>query len=177
MIKRISDMSLRYSRATFCFASVCLCILLAAGIVSAADNDKKTDEKKKPERDKNKLEEITFDDLKLEMAKDEEFEEEKLTDRVHELHEQLIRVRGWILPTFTAKGLTEFVLVRDNMECCFGPGAAIFDCIIVKMEDGKSTDYTTRPVTVDGVFEISKDFKDLDGKFFAIYSLKARRVK
>jgi hypothetical protein len=64
------------------------------------------------------------------------------------------------------------------MECCFGPGAAIYDCIVVEMEEGKTTDFTTRPVTIDGFFELNlEDYKDPDGKHYAIYYLKARRVK
>ena len=71
-----------------------------------------------------------------------------------------IRIRGYILPSFQQSGLTQFVLVRDNMECCFGPGAALFDCIVVQMAEGKTAEYTIRPVAVEGEFrfEPSLDF-------------------
>ena len=47
--------------------------------------------------------------------------------RVTALEKQAVRIRGYILPSFQQAGLTQFVLVRDNQECCFGPGAALHD--------------------------------------------------
>lgn len=160
----------------------CRCLLLvllfsAVTVLQAADNDEKTE--KKPPRDRNKIEDITFDDIKLDLAKDEDYDEEKVTERVRELHKQMIRVGGWIHPSFAfqQKGIKEFVLVRDNMECCFGPGAALYDCIIVQMEEGKSAEYTTRPIKVEGMFELRPAKDELTGKHYAIYYMRARRVK
>ena len=67
---------------------------------------------------------ITFDDIKLELEKDEKYIPEKhLNEKVDKLQGQKIRIRGWIHPSvFTQTGITQFVLVRDNQECCFGPG-------------------------------------------------------
>jgi hypothetical protein len=126
----------------------------------------------------DKVHEISFDDISLDLEKDEPFDPAKLTDRVKELDKEVIRVRGWILPAsvFQQKGIRSFVLVRDNMECCFGPGAALDDCIIVEMDPGKSTDFTTRPVAVEGVFTV-REFKDPGGKHYAIYHLRGRSVK
>ena len=68
------------------------------------------------------------------------------------------------------------MLVRDNMECCFGPGAALHDCIVVEMEKGATTDFTVRPVTVEGKFSI-KQLDGPDGKTLAIYRLDGKSVK
>ncbi len=124
------------------------------------------------------VEDVTFDDLKLELKKDEPFVPQKLTSRVKELHGKVIRIRGWILPSsvFQQRGIKNFVLVRDNMECCFGPGAALHDSILVEMEEGKTADFTTRPVIVEGLFE-HREFKYPDGKHFAIYYMRARSVR
>jgi hypothetical protein len=62
------------------------------------------------------------------------------------------------------------------MQCCFGPGAALHDCILVEMENGRTAEFTTRPVTVEGVFE-HHEFKYPDGKHYAIYYMLARSVK
>ncbi|MFM7242698.1 MAG: hypothetical protein ACKO40_00795, partial [Planctomycetaceae bacterium] len=43
------------------------------------------------------LREITFDDIKLDIQKDEPFEPDRLTDRVRELERQRVRIRGYIL--------------------------------------------------------------------------------
>lgn len=124
----------------------------------------------------SKVKDLTFDDIKLNMKKGEPFQRSMLTDKIEKLHGTVVRIRGYILPSFQQKGITQFVLVRDNMECCFGPGAAIYDCILVEMVTGKSTSYTVRPVAVQGKFEIS-EFKGPDGKHLAIYKLTGDEVK
>ncbi len=123
--------------------------------------------------------EITFDDLKFEIERDGRFERSMLTKEIEELNKKEIRIRGYILPAsvFKQSGIEEFVLVRDNMECCFGPGAMLFDCIIVQMEKGKTADFTTRPVAVKGKFEI-KEFKYPDSEeHYAIYRMVGTEVK
>lgn len=146
-------------------------VLLVAGPLLAKDESGR--------KEKNgKAEEITFDDLKLELEKDEPFDPKKLTDRVKQLDKESIRIRGYILPAsvFQQKNIANFVLVRDNMECCFGPGAALHDCIIVEMNTGKTTDFTTRPIAVEGVFRV-REYKGPDGKHLAIYHLQGTDVK
>jgi hypothetical protein len=122
--------------------------------------------------------EITFDDLKFEIVKGGKFDEGMLTKEIKALHKQPVRLRGYILPNsvYKSSGIDQFVLVRDNMECCFGPGAAIYDCVLVTMEKGKTTDFTTKPVAVRGKFEI-EEFKFPDGSLAAIYKLTASEAK
>jgi hypothetical protein len=117
----------------------------------------------------------TFDDLKFEMQKGEPFLPNFITPAIQALAGQTIRIRGYILPSFQQQGLTQFVLVRDNMECCFGPGAALYDCIVVEMVQGKSTDFTVRPVAVAGTFSI-QELIGPDGRHLAIYHLAAEAV-
>jgi hypothetical protein len=119
---------------------------------------------------------ISFDNVKFEMKKGDPFERKMLTPEIEKLVGKKIRIRGWILPGGQATGLTDFVLVRDNMECCFGPMAALFDCMIVKMADGETTDFTTRAVAIDGVFDVREE-KFPDGTWMAIYHLTAEKVK
>lgn len=120
--------------------------------------------------------EITFDDIKFDMEKGDPFDRSLLTPEIEALDEQPIRIRGYILPSFQQTGITQFVLVRDNQECCFGPGAALFDCILVEMQPGRSTDYTVRPVAVEGVFSV-REVTDGEGTHLAIYHLDGRSVK
>ena len=122
---------------------------------------------------------ITFDDIKFDIQPDEPFERSMLTEKIEKLSGRRIRIRGFILPSFQQTGLTQFVLVRDNLSCCFGPGAALYDCIVVEMEPGKSTDFSLYPVAVEGTFSI-KEFKDPgdpDGKTLAIYHLDGESVR
>ena len=119
---------------------------------------------------------ITFDTLKFEMTKGDPFERKMLTEGIEKLVGMPIRIRGYILPSFQQKGIKQFVLVRDNMECCFGPGAALYDCILVEMVGDATTEFSVRPVTVEGVFTI-KELKGPDGKHLAIYHLDGKSVK
>lgn len=120
--------------------------------------------------------EISFDDVKFDMAVGAPFERRLLTPAIEATSGQRVRIRGYILPSFKQSGIEEFVLVRDNMQCCFGPGAALYDCIIVRMRPGKSTDYTVRPVSVTGVFKVDELKDEFSGKHLAIYSLDGEQV-
>ena len=121
--------------------------------------------------------ETSFDDIKFEMEKTDPFVRRMLTAAIEKLFDRRIRIRGYMLPSFQQRGLREFVLVRDNLECCFGPGAALYDCILVKMNAGKTADFSIRSVTVQGTFRFS-EFKDpVNGSHLAIYQLDGEFVE
>lgn len=119
---------------------------------------------------------ITFDDIKFEMAKGATFRRNMLTPEIEKLNGKPVRIRGYILPSFQQSGIKQFVLVRDNMQCCFGPGAALYDCVLVDMTEGKSASFTVRPVAVSGTFSID-ELKGPDGKHLAIYKLAGQEVR
>ena len=130
--------------------------------------------------------EITFDDLKFEIEKDAPFRDDMITKDIKELDSKTVKLRGYILPTtlFKETGISQFVLVRDNQECCFGPGAALFDCVIIEMVPGETTDYVTRPVTVQGKLKIdTKKYQYPGGKgprgasHMAIFMIEGKSVK
>lgn len=120
--------------------------------------------------------EITFDDIKLDMQKGDPFTRDLLPRRVTDLERRAVRIRGYILPSFQQTGIEQFVLVRDNQECCFGPGAALHDCIVVRMRPGKSTTFSIRPVAVAGTFRLD-ELRGPDGKHLAIYALDGDEVR
>lgn len=124
----------------------------------------------------NRLLDLSFDDIKFEMEKTEPFQRSMLTDKIEGYAGRKIRIRGYMLPSFVKDGITKFVLVRDNMECCFGPGAALYDCVMVELQPGKSTSYSVRPIAVTGVFSIS-EWRDFDGAIRAIYHLEGQEVE
>ena len=147
-------------------------------VIAAQRDEKKEAEPKKKKWSSTKLNEITFDDLKFDIEKDGDFERDMLTDSIEGLDDKRVRLRGWILPlsVFQQKGIRSFILVRDNMECCFGPGALIFDCVKVEMVKGKSTNFTTQIITVEGEFSV-KEYKYPDGEHYAIYRIKGTTAK
>ena len=124
--------------------------------------------------------EITFDDLKFDIEKDGVFEDSMLTNEIRKLHEKKIKIRGFMLPSsvFQTKGIKQFVLVRDNKECCFGPGAAIYDCVMVEMASDKTTDFSERVMTVSGNMTIDTEtYQYPDGGHYAIYKIVANETK
>ncbi len=129
-----------------------------------------------PVADTSSTQNISFDDITFKMEKDDSFKRSMLTKKIVALADKSVRIRGFILPSFKQDGLTEFVLVRDNMECCFGPGAALYDCIMVRMQPGESTSFSVRPVMVEGQFSI-EEWRDFDGVVRAIYHLQGLSVK
>jgi hypothetical protein len=118
----------------------------------------------------------TFDDIKFDIQPDAPFDLEMLTPEIEALAGQRVRIRGYILPTPQKHGIKQFVLVRDNQECCFGPGAALYDCVLVEMQPGKVAEFSIRPVAVEGVFGINL-VKGPDDKPLAIYRIEGERVR
>ncbi len=119
---------------------------------------------------------LTFDDLVFPMDKNDHFKRSMLSKDHDRLDQRKVSISGFIRPSARQSGLDKFVFVRDNMECCFGPGAALYDCILVKLADGQSTDYTVRPVTIEGDFYI-KEFTGPNGKTWAIFRMKNGQVR
>lgn len=138
-------------------------LVLVCGAISAA-------------AEAERVKDLTFDDIKFEMKKGDPFERSLITEKIEKLHGTTIRIRGFMLPSFQQKGITQFVLVRDNLECCFGPGAALYDCVVVEMQGGASASFTVKPIAVEGIFKI-QEFKGPDGKHLAIYHLDGLKVK
>lgn len=143
-------------------------------------SEKQLAEERKARDAARKRGEITFDDLKFDIEKGGDFKKEMITKEIGELDKKTVKLRGFILPTsvFQNSGIKQFVLVRDNQECCFGPGAMLFDCVIVEMEPGKTATFSTRVVSVKGKLEIdSESFRYPEGGHYAIYKMTAEEVK
>lgn len=114
--------------------------------------------------------ELNFDHLKFNIQPDQPFEVRQLTLDLLKLRGRTIKIRGYIRPSFKEKNITRFVFVRDNQECCFGPGAALYDCAIVNMASGNAVNFSTRPVTVEGKFAL-KPFRGPDKRVWAIFEI------
>ncbi len=127
-------------------------------------------------RPSSPIRDVSFDDIKFDMEKGAPFTRDLLPKRVTDLERERVRIRGYILPSFQQTGLSQFVLVRDNMECCFGPGAALYDCVVVRMQPGKTASFSIRPVAVAGTFRL-EELRGPDGKHLAIYALDGEDVR
>lgn len=130
----------------------------------------------KPKADQG---DISFDDLKFDIEVGGAYDPAMLTDEIRALDGKVVKLRGYILPStlFRETNIDEFVLVRDNQECCFGPGAALYDCVVVNLINGVKTDFTTRPVTVTGTFHLKEYKYPDDSGHFAIFNIRGTAVK
>ena len=145
----------------------CVCLFVVLILVTTV---------KSQQPDKNRLKDISFDTIKFDIEKGAPFKRDMLTKEIVALEGQLVRISGYMLPSFQQSGIKKFVLVRDNMECCYGPGAALYDCVIIEMQGSASAEFTVRPMAVEGVFKVS-EFKGPDGKHLAIYHIDGRSAK
>lgn len=119
---------------------------------------------------------ITFDDLQFEMKKTQRFKRAMLTDPINAMVGQRLQLKGYIHPNSKKSKMKKFIFVRDDKECCFGPTAALFDCVLVTLGEGEFGKYSLRPVTVEGDFFL-KEFNGPDGRVWAIYRMKNGVIK
>lgn len=117
---------------------------------------------------------ISFDDLALNLPMGATYRESHLTPRAKELIGKQVAIRGYMWSELTTTTLRRFPFLR-NPECPFGPGANAEHVIDVEMEEGKTTEYTTQPVTVVGILTATPYIGD-DGTAWAIFRIVARRV-
>ena len=130
----------------------------------------------RPKKSAGGVQDVTFDDIKFEMEKTERFKRDMLTDEIRAMDGTRISIRGYIKPGNRQTNLSKFVFVRDNQECCFGPGAALFDCVLVKLAKGSKSDFTVRPITIEGDFYV-KEYRGPTGQIWAVYRMKNGVVK
>ena len=141
----------------------------------AAEDNKSTETKTTPVANVQTFD-LTFDDLAFEMKKGSKFERWMLTPKINSYHNSTVKLRGYIRPSFKQSGLTKFIFVRDNKECCFGGNAAIFDNVLVKLAKGTKTDFTVRPVTIEGKMYL-KEYKGVDGRIWSIFRMSDVKVQ
>jgi hypothetical protein len=121
---------------------------------------------------------LTFDDLEFPIEPDQDFERSMLTEKVEGYDGKQVTIRGFILPgsMFQQTGSKEFVLVRDNQQCCFGPTAYVYHNIQIKMAPGQTADFTIRPITVTGKFTIEPWIAP-NGKCYSVFQMVATSAK
>jgi len=121
---------------------------------------------------------ITFDSLMFDMKPTDPFSPTMLSDAVRGLFDKKVKIRGYFWPGVPfEKGITNFILVRDDKGCCFGPGALIYDNVMVSMAPGKTANFTTRPIAVEGVLTYREDRPGRNDSPVSIYHLEAQSVE
>ncbi|MEL6107819.1 MAG: DUF3299 domain-containing protein [Planctomycetota bacterium] len=176
------------SFAVRCIAILSMTVVLHGGTLAAQQPDSRKQIEPRPSSEAQLAKGIiNFDDLRMDVEKDAAVTEDDVTDRIKEkISGRTVKLKGYMLPStvFQNKNIKAFVLVRDNLECCFGPGAAIFDCVYINMVGDNSAEFKRTPVTVEGRFEVDMEtYKYPGGKgprgasHLAIFKMSATSVK
>lgn len=90
---------------------------------------------------------------------------------VRKLDEKPIFLKGYMYPEQQTKGITSFVLVKDNQQCCFGGQPQLTDMITVQMEKGKTIEFTPNLVSVAGIFRARSPQQT--GPLSTVYKIEA----
>ncbi len=88
---------------------------------------------------------------------------------VKPLVDEKIFIKGYLWQSRVSERMSEFVLLKDNGDCCMGGDPQPYDMIEVHMQNGKTFDYTDGLVSISGVLRANMNPKPGE----AIYTLEA----
>ena len=85
-------------------------------------------------------------------------------------------IKGYVYPGKQTSGIRQFVLCRDNGDCCFGGQPKLTDRILVNMQGPLALEYSTRLHRLAGTFHV-RPGRATDGLGGVIYHLDADYLK
>ena len=91
---------------------------------------------------------------------------------VERFRDRKVYVKGYMWQSRQPTGLTSFVLLKDNGECCFGGDPAPYDMMEVRMQGDKTVNDTPGLIGVAGVLRANLNA----GPGEAVYVLEAEHV-
>lgn len=65
-----------------------------------------------------------------------------------------VLLKGYMYPGSRQQGITEFLLCRDQGDCCFGGDPKLTDRVLVRITDPKGIAFTQRLVRIAGRFRV-----------------------
>jgi hypothetical protein len=99
---------------------------------------------------------------------------EQIPERIRALDGQKAAVTGFMLPVKMDKGLvTEFLLVKDAMMCCYGVMPKLNEWIVVKMTGAGVPPLMDTPVIFEGKLKVGELYDN--GYLTGIYLLEGER--
>jgi len=91
------------------------------------------------------------------------------------LDQRKVAVTGYMLPTKMDKGLvTEFLLVKDPMMCCYGVMPKVNEWVVVKMTGAGVKALMDLPITFEGKLKVGEIFEN--GYLTGVYLLEGDRM-
>lgn len=87
-----------------------------------------------------------------------------------------IYIKGYMYPTRQLTGISEFLLVKDTGQCCFGGSPKPSDMIVVRFQDGMTVNHREQQlVGVAGVFRAGELAQS--GQNVAVYTLEGTHFR
>jgi hypothetical protein len=103
--------------------------------------------------------------------------EGQIPAQVKELDAKKVAVTGFMLPVKMHEGLvTEFLLVKDPMMCCYGVMPKVNEWVVVRMNGKGVAPLMDVPITFEGTLQVGQIYEG--GYLTGLYLLKGdRRVE
>jgi hypothetical protein len=95
----------------------------------------------------------------------------KLTPETLALNGKKVLIKGYVFPGQRTSGITQFLLVRDQGDCCFGGNPKVTDRILVQLKDTKGFDFSGKLFKVAGEFRIQPPAPAADAQGIVLYHL------
>ena len=102
---------------------------------------------------------------------------QQIPPRAFELDGQKVFIKGYMFPPSKNSGITQFLLVRDKGDCCFGGNPKITDRIQVRLTDGLRVAYHKGLYKLHGKFQVGVSDKAVDAGGEVFYHLEADTVE
>jgi hypothetical protein len=107
---------------------------------------------------------------------DEEVPGQLIPPAALELNDQRVFIKGYIYPGQQQHGITQFVLCRDQGDCCFGGNPKVTDRIEVILPPGTEVSYSQRQFKVAGKFRVEPT-QTAEGLGAVFYHLDADYIR
>jgi hypothetical protein len=75
-------------------------------------------------------------------------------DTARALDGRNVLLKGYMYPGKQQQGITQFLLVRDQGDCCFGGNPKITDRVLVQLRDSKGIPFSPRLTKIAGRFAV-----------------------
>ncbi|HWA28249.1 MAG TPA: DUF3299 domain-containing protein [Lacunisphaera sp.] len=100
--------------------------------------------------------------------------DKQIPDRIREFNDKKVAVTGFMLPVKMDGGLvTEFLLVKDPMMCCYGVMPKVNEWVVVRMVGKGVAPLMDVPITFEGKLSVGQLYEG--GYLTGLYLLKGER--
>ena len=95
--------------------------------------------------------------------------------RIKAFDRKRVRISGYMLPTRSVRGKAdEFLILANQMTCCYGSVPRFCDFIVARMQKGSVTTLMDLPVNFEGTLHVGDVY--LNGVWSALYSMDCIKV-